>query len=51
MTIGGWITMVLSVGFVTCLFAYCMYRVLRSPAQADHLAHIEPISEEETAQR
>jgi len=28
MTIGGWITMILSVGFVTGLFVYCVCRVL-----------------------
>lgn len=28
MTTGGWITMILSVGFVTVLFAYCVCRVL-----------------------
>lgn len=28
MTIGGWITMILSVGFVTGLFLYCICRVL-----------------------
>lgn len=28
MTTGGWITMVLSVGFVTVLFIYCVCRVL-----------------------
>ena len=31
MTTGGWITMILSVGFVTCLFIYCVYRVLFGP--------------------
>ena len=28
MTTGGWITMFLSVGFVTVLFVYCVCRVL-----------------------
>lgn len=28
MTPGGWITMLLSVGFVVVLFAYCIWRVL-----------------------
>lgn len=51
MTVGGWITMLLSVGFVTGLFGYCMYRVLRSPIDAERLAHVEPVSEEESSQR
>lgn len=28
MTPGGWIVMLLSVGFVTSLFSYCLWRVL-----------------------
>ncbi|MGH8021096.1 MAG: hypothetical protein ACREIA_23010 [Opitutaceae bacterium] len=48
MTIGGWINMILSVGFVTVLFVYCVIRVLKGPgAKADHeLAHVEPIKED-----
>ena len=53
MTVGGWINLVLSVGFVTGLFGYCVYRVLRGPgARADHeLAHVEPIEEDKAAER
>lgn len=53
MTIGGWINLILSVGFVTSLFAYCVYRVLRGPgAKIDHtLAHVEPIEEEDVDKR
>ena len=51
MTAAGWITMSLSVGFVTILFVYCVLRVLRSPANPEQLAHVEPVSEEESEQR
>lgn len=54
MTTGGWINMLLSVGFVTVLFVWCIFRVLRGPgAQSpDHeLGHIEPVEEDETNQR
>jgi len=34
MTLGGWIIMTLSVGFVTGLLAWSIYRVLRSPGAA-----------------
>ncbi|MDO8542006.1 MAG: hypothetical protein Q7S40_16330 [Opitutaceae bacterium] len=53
MTAGGWINLVLSVGFVTGLFIFCIYRVIRGPtAKPDHhLAHVEPIEEDETDQR
>ena len=31
MTAGGWLTMMLSVGFVTGLLAWCIRRVLKEP--------------------
>ena len=53
MTIGGWINMLLSVGFVTTLFIWCVCRVLRGPgAKREHdLAHVEPIEEDQADQR
>ena len=51
MTAGGWATMILSVGFVIGLFAWCIYRVLRGPADAARLAHVEPVSEEGADER
>lgn len=45
MTIGGWIIMLLSVGFVTGLFGWCIAKVLRTPEATRHLhspADIEP---------
>lgn len=47
MTIGGWITMILSVGFVTLLFGWCIWRVLRGPRDPRELAHIVPVDESE----
>ncbi len=37
MTLGGWIVMLLSVGFVTGLLAWTIWRVLRTPGSAEHL--------------
>ena len=37
MTTGGWIMMVLSVGFVLCLTTFCFYRVLRTPKSTEHM--------------
>lgn len=51
MTLGGWINLILSVGFVTVLFIYCLVRVLRSPAKDHALAHVEPIERDETDAR
>lgn len=31
MTAGGWVTMLLSVGFVTALFGWALYKVLKEP--------------------
>ena len=37
MTLGGWITMLLSVGFVTGLLAWCVWLVLGRPEATEHL--------------
>lgn len=37
MTIGGWITMLLSVGFVTGLLSWCIYKVLTTPEATKHI--------------
>lgn len=51
MTTGGWINLILSVGFVTTLFVWCIYRVLRGPKDPENLAHIEPLDEQEADER
>lgn len=53
MTLGGWINLILSVGFVTTLFVYCVIRVLKGPgAKHEHeLARVEPIDEGEADER
>ncbi|MBK8857038.1 MAG: hypothetical protein IPN11_04940 [Opitutaceae bacterium] len=45
--------MILSVGFVTILFSWCIYRVIRGPgAKHEHdLAHVEPIEKDQADQR
>lgn len=37
MTTGGWIMMILSIGFVLGLTFFCFYRVLASPRAAGHM--------------
>ncbi len=37
MTLGGWITMILSVGFVTGLLAWCLFKVMTTPGTSEHL--------------
>jgi hypothetical protein len=37
MTIGGWIAMILSVGGVTGLLAWCIYKVITIPGSAERL--------------
>lgn len=51
MTTAGWITMFLSVGFVTGLFGYCVWRVLRGKRPEAELGHIEPVHEDQVDDR
>lgn len=37
MTLGGWITMLISVGTVVGLFVFCLVRVLREQNPSEHL--------------
>jgi hypothetical protein len=37
MTVGGWINMLLSVGSVTLLFAWCVWKVLRTPEETEKI--------------
>jgi hypothetical protein len=48
MTAGGWFTMILSVGFVVLLFAWCIWRVLgsRQPPEG-HIHGMEDIDKGE----
>jgi hypothetical protein len=41
MTIGGWVTMILSVGFVTFFFGWSIVRVIRTGDPAERL-HAPP---------
>lgn len=48
MTTGGWITMLLSVGFVVALFGWCLYRVLFCAPDPERLHGIEDIDTKDT---
>jgi hypothetical protein len=37
MTAGGWIVMTMSVGGVVALFLWCLWKVITSPRETDHL--------------
>lgn len=37
MTLAGWITMILSVGFVTSLLSWCIFKVLTTPGSSEHV--------------
>ena len=41
MTTGGWINMILSVGFVTGLFAWCITKVLTTSGESEKLHGFE----------
>ncbi len=47
MTPGGWLTMSVSVGFVVCLFGWCICRVLTEKKPDGHIHGIEDIDKGE----
>ena len=50
LSLGGWILMVLSVGFMTGLLAWCIYKVVSTPGSTQRVhsqADIEPPDQEE----
>lgn len=51
MTFGGWINLLLSVGFVTGLLAWCIVRMLRQRTASAHLARVEPVETDEADRR
>ena len=47
MTTGGWFTMIVSVGFVTVLFVWCIWRVMGHHGSDGHVHGIEDIDKGE----
>ncbi len=41
MTLGGWIMLVASISSVTCLFVWCIYKVLTIPEETEHVHGFE----------
>ncbi|NLY01024.1 MAG: hypothetical protein GXY83_33455 [Rhodopirellula sp.] len=37
MTAGGWLVMILSVGGMTALLGWCIYKVVATPGSTEHL--------------
>ena len=42
MTPSGWIIMITSITTVTTVFGWCIYKVLKTPGETDHLRGIDP---------
>jgi hypothetical protein len=51
MNTGGWIIMFLSVGTVSVLFAWCIYKVLSTPGESEHLHGFEIETPDEKADK
>jgi hypothetical protein len=53
MTTGGWINLSLSLGFVLGLFGWCAWKLLHDPKEPEkeHLAHIEPVHDDQLDER
>ena len=43
--------MLISVGAVTTLFVWCLYKVLTGKKPSDHLAHVEPVEQADLEKR
>lgn len=41
MSLAGWITMLAAIGGATALFAWCLWKVLRTPGATEHI-HAPP---------
>ena len=37
MTFAGWITLIVSIGSTSVVFFWCIYKVLKTPDETDHL--------------
>ena len=42
MNSGGWIIMCLSIGTVVILFSWCLYKVLSTPGETEHMHGFDP---------
>jgi len=51
MTTGGWITMMLSVGFVVALFGWCVLKVLFGQEPTEKLHSLDSIDTKDTNDR
>ncbi|MCE2685171.1 MAG: hypothetical protein LW857_08455 [Verrucomicrobiae bacterium] len=51
MTTAGLLFMLISVGGVTALFVWCLYKVLTGKKPSDHLAHVEPVEQADLEKR
>ncbi len=51
MTTAGILLMAASVGSVTLVFVWCLWRVLRSHRATEELAKVEPVSESKVDER
>jgi hypothetical protein len=50
-TAGGWLNMILSVGAVTCLFIWCIWKVLTTPEESEKMHGFEFETPDEKAER
>jgi hypothetical protein len=51
MNSAGWLIMICSVGTVTTLFVWCIYKVLSTPGETDHIHGFEMETPDEKESR
>lgn len=51
MTTAGWIIMLTSISTVTLLLGWCIYKVLKTPGETDHLRGIDAHTPDQDADK
>ncbi len=51
MTLGGWIVLIFSISTVVGLFSWCIYKVLTTPGEAEHVHGFETKTPDEVNDR
>lgn len=51
MTSGGWIILIMSIGTVSILFFWCIFKLLSIPKETKHLHDLEPKTPKEKGRK
>lgn len=51
MTLGGWLYLLISIGGITGLLIWCIYKVLTGEKSGHDLGHVEPVHDDQLDER